>query len=323
MSQAAQDPGTMKVGAAFATRQYLVYLACLLLLLPLLYVLPVIALQSKALRSYVHTTFGPLLATSYETKNEDADVVIFGDSTAMYGVDPLQASRELGLKVMNLPNTAGSLPVTGDEALKAYLKNNRPPRLLVFYFSSWNLNYEKNALLRERSFEGEEMLLRFGSQQRIRRYAASHKGSAVQFPFRMYFVGAGPTLAQWFIKPDEHEALEQKLGHIEMSPDAKRMEGGCSIPGRFLKPAGDDAVQALLAAYAPQLPTMVYIAPVPGCQGAEELTGRSFDDLHAAPPREIPASMFLADTLYAHPAPVGVPVATENFVAAVRKQLAR
>jgi hypothetical protein len=323
MSQAAHQSEMMDTEARFSTGRYLLYLGLLLVVLPLLYVLPVVALRSNPLRSHVLTTFGPLLATSYEAQQVNADVVIFGDSTAMYGVDPQQASRELGLKVINLPNTAGSLPVTGDRALQVYLKNNAPPKLLVFYFSSWNLNYEKNALLRERSFEGEEMLMRFGTMEDIKRYASRNKWSAIQFPFRMYFVGAGPSLEQSFVHENAQAEAERSGGHIHMPESSGRMKTPCKIPGRFVKPAGDDAVKALVDKYATQFPTTVFIAPVPGCDGAEELMTRSFADLGAAPPREIAADRYLADTLYAHPAPVGVNEATENFVYAIRQKLKR
>ena len=91
------------------------------------------------------STWAPTLDYAFQTAGQNADVVIYGDSTALYGVDPLQMEKDLGLKVINLPNTMGSLPVVDDLSLKQYLAQNRPPKMIVFYMSS--LEFELHASL--------------------------------------------------------------------------------------------------------------------------------------------------------------------------------
>ena len=88
------------------------------------------------LPSYEHwsaSQWGPMLEYPYDSR-ANADIVIFGDSSAFFGIDPRLVNAQLGVRSVVLPDTVGSIPVTGDKPLQAYLAHNRKPRLIVFYF---------------------------------------------------------------------------------------------------------------------------------------------------------------------------------------------
>ncbi len=123
-----------------------------------------------------------LLDYSYEAKPSNADIVIFGDSSAFLGIDPKQIDSELGTHTVVLPNTVGSLQVTGDLALRHYLALNRPPRAIVFYFTPWNLDF-RHSSPPEFLFEGEEMLLRNGNLKEIASFAFHHPQAFLEFPY--------------------------------------------------------------------------------------------------------------------------------------------
>src|ERR1700761_2883798 len=161
-----ETSGTTR-GAAFVR-----FLAWLLLPPLIVYLAGFALVCLPAYEQWSGSKWAPTLEYAFQTAGQNADVVIYGDSTALYGVDPLQMEKDLGLKVINLPNTMGSLPVVDDLSLKQYLAHNRPPKIIVFYMSSWNLNYMHP--WGPRLFEGEEMLLRHGSWSQIFDYAVHH-----------------------------------------------------------------------------------------------------------------------------------------------------
>ena len=119
-----------------AERIGLRYLAILFIIPLAAFIFPYVAERSQFLQDATLSRLGQVLDYSYRATNQNADVVVFGDSAALYNIDPARLSASLGLKVINLPNTRDSLVVAGDETLRRYLRNNRPPRLIVLYFVS-------------------------------------------------------------------------------------------------------------------------------------------------------------------------------------------
>ena len=63
---------------------------------------------------------------------ENCAVVIFGDSTATTGIDPLILERATGLRACNLAIPYMALASTGTRVLDDYLSRNPVPRLIVF-----------------------------------------------------------------------------------------------------------------------------------------------------------------------------------------------
>ena len=81
---------------------------------------------------------GSALEYGFTASGVNADIILFGESSAVMGIDPRLAARSLGMKVINIPNSLGSLNVTGDMALSHYLRVNRRPKLIVFYLGAWH-----------------------------------------------------------------------------------------------------------------------------------------------------------------------------------------
>jgi hypothetical protein len=90
----------------------------------------------------------------FTLKNKNCDIVIYGDSSALTGVSPPVIEAATSLRACNIaqPNTA--LAINGTFALDFYLKQNAPPKFLVFQltapdFSPRDANgalYEEGAL---------------------------------------------------------------------------------------------------------------------------------------------------------------------------------
>jgi hypothetical protein len=300
-----------------AFRRYLAWL----IIPPLLgYMLGFVLVRMPGYERWGGSAWGPTLDYAFQTGSQNADVVIFGDSSALFAVDPVQMGAKLGLKVINLPNTIGGLPVLGDMALKRYLAQNRPPKIILFYFCAWDLDYARAA--GTRLFEGEEMLARHGSLSQIVRFAVAHPSELFYFPFRVYN-SLGPTsLRHWLDSRGKIPEVAASLGHVRNSLYFPPLSNDCTIPASNIAQQRDASVRSLMVKYAsPQTRTMLYLAPAPGCQNAGALQSAVTENLPTPPPAVFPPGDFTSDGYYAHLLPEAVPQATDLAVAAVQSYL--
>ena len=104
---------------------------------------PVLAMASSFLiaRSsfYVRHQRNSYLAISdypFTLKNKNCDIVIYGDSSALTGVSPPVIEAATSLRTCNIaqPNTA--LAINGTFALDFYLRQNAPPKFLIFQLTA-------------------------------------------------------------------------------------------------------------------------------------------------------------------------------------------
>ena len=194
-----------------------------------LYLLPFALVRLPSFERFGGSPFGPALDYPYTLQHADADILIFGDSSAAVGLDPRQISAELGLKTINLPNTAASLQVLGQSSLDHYLGANKPPRLIVFYFAAWNLDYAQEPL-GTYIFEGEEILLHRGSLRQILTFFRAHPAEAFSFPRHFYL--ADPQNALKTFLRHHHPAAEVAATKATSthSPTARRSRSPAPFP---------------------------------------------------------------------------------------------
>jgi hypothetical protein len=284
------------------------------------FLLPLVLLRLPSFERWGGTIYGPAMDFGYRTAGMNADVVLFGDSAVLYGVNPSLISRQLGLKVVNLPSTAGSLHVTDDLVLQRYLQNNRPPRLIVFYFPPWELDY--HAEPSQALFEGEEMLLRHGTLRQIAAFTRKEP-SILQFPLQFYVNSPKVALMAALRHQDRTTSIETTMGHMDTQVSRTHLTRPCMIPQRFVDPSGIASVEELAARYrSPARRILIFLAPIPACGNASELIGRTYDRVPAAPPREMSPELYLADPYYIHLDPSAVPAASKALAEAIRDDLA-
>jgi hypothetical protein len=266
--------------------------------------------------------YGPALDYGFSVRHADADVVVFGDSSALFGFSPAETGQALGVSVINLPNTYGSLPVTRDDALQSYLRNNKPPRLIVFYMAAWELDFMQGS--NPHLFEGEDMLVRHGSMSEIASYLAAHPESLLKFPFRFYMTVPKSSLSSKLRHRDFGAVVATTHGHLDYERrDAGLLGPACRIPGDFMSATRTASVEDMLRKYdTASTRTMVYLAPMPSCSGSAALSERSYLGGTVAPPKIMPAGYFGADGSYAHLQPEAVDQSTQFLVDALRPMLA-
>jgi hypothetical protein len=288
--------------------RYLVFLSIIPVLAYIFPFCPV--LTSRLPESY----WSNMLEFSYHAEHTDADVVIFGDSSAIFDDDPIVIKDKLNLKVINLPNLKSSLPITRDEPLRRYLASNKPPRLIVFQFVPWDMNVGNEP--GEKLFEGEEELVRHGTLQQVAEFTRSNFTEMAMFPFRFYVTRFG----------GESRARMQEsviLGHSPFS-GAPPLGRGCAYPRSSLDSQNSEFVRSLVAKYrSGQTRTMVYLSSIPDCAHAGEIAGKNYMEVGAAPPLVLPAESFADDVAYAHVFPAAVPTTTEHLIQAIQRELGR
>ena len=297
------------------------YLFALLLIPVLLWPTAFWVVTRPGYEHWSTSKWGPALEYAFDAHPRPADVVIFGDSSAFLGIDPRLIQAQLGLRSLVLPATVGSLPVVGDAPLRVYLAHNSPPKLIVFYFTVWDLDFDRTAKIG--LFEGEEMLLRHGSRQQIMAFARHHPSEFFKFPFRFYSSFTPSKLLESLRQTNRMHSTEAALGHEDYVETRPPLDPTCEIPAEYLAQTSADSVEALVRRYTPQTRVLVYLAPLPGCTNAAAVGGRAFPPLGAAPPTVLPSDFFATDPYYAHIRPDHVARNTALFSGVLRAYLQR
>jgi hypothetical protein len=75
------------------------------------------------------------LTSPFLNARRQCDVVIFGDSTAQVGLDPLQITKMTHLTTCNIAVNFPTIAVLGSDPLERFLSANRHPSLLVLSFA--------------------------------------------------------------------------------------------------------------------------------------------------------------------------------------------
>ena len=298
------------------------YLFLLLLIPAIFFPLPFWIARLPSYEHWSTSQWTPMLEYAYDVHTplgQSADVVLFGDSSAFIGIDPKILNQRLGIRSLVLPDSIGSIPVTGDAPLRSYLAHNPPPRLLVLYFSPWNLDFAH--IPKFRLFEGEEMLLRHGTAHEIAEFTLHHPTEMLQFPFRLYSTFGPKMLHAALHHVNREQETADALGHADYNEARPSLNASCSIPAEYLSQTGMSSVEELLRRYSTvNTRVMVYIAPIPGCRNSAVAADRSYAALGAAPPRVLPPHDFIGDVYYAHMLPSAVPEATGVFAEALKQR---
>jgi hypothetical protein len=291
------------------------YLAILFILPLVAFCFPYFAERTELLQGATLSQLGQVLDASYRSANQNADVVLFGDSAVLYNIDPARLSQDLGLRVINLPNTRDSLAVTGDSSLRRYLETNSPPRLIVFFFAPWDLNLYDPDL---RLYDGEEMLFRHGSWRQIGRFALDRPRELLLFPFRFY--AAGNELVDYFHR-EQYVPPPVTLGHTPY-PGASALPVECAFPSWISQIEGANFVERLSRDFtSSKTATMTFLSPVPNCLRRPEVLPGESAHLGIAAPVVLPAADFADDKSYTHQLRSSIPVTTEILRRAIKAKL--
>jgi hypothetical protein len=117
----------------------------------------------------------------FQMANRECDVLIFGDSTAMTGINPDVVESNTGFKTCNISVTNAVLAVTDNLTLDHFLAHNAKPKVLLVQFSPDGFQRESHAWHQTIYAEGLLELLRHGTPQQSRRVLLTHPQESIAF----------------------------------------------------------------------------------------------------------------------------------------------
>jgi hypothetical protein len=208
----------------------------------------------------------------FNMRDRDCDVLIFGDSTAMTGIDPAVVERNTGFKTCNISVTNAVLAVTHNLTLNRYLAQNTKPRVLLIQLSPDGFQPESNVWNQTVYPEGLVELLRHGSPAQSRRILLTHPREAIAFAgYAAGFSAYSLLKDAWFymtdVRPGEDEVAIHNGFFTPQAPPSTSCEPGAT----FSNPrAGGEYPRTVVGEYESDYAgrsgiVLVNVAPIPAC----------------------------------------------------------
>jgi hypothetical protein len=237
----------------------------------------------------------------YSVQGRDCEVLIFGDSTALTGLEPKIIAQQTGMTACSIAQTRGVVGALGTELVDRYLEKNPAPRYMVFAFSpdNWHRQREWDEI----AFgEGMFLELRHTPAREWLKAAVMHP--AIAFSFALHVdelvlgkaVGRALGWAPMQLGPDP--GLE--LGHMTMNFPAEEHCESRDVRVRAAPRLPDAVYMAELRAKysrsggAETNPTTVLLvaSPVPDCDPEAEWYGTRLAGRLDFPLRQYPIGDF-------------------------------
>ncbi len=229
----------------------------------------------------------------FSLQGRNCDVLVYGDSTAMTGINPEVVSQKTGFKTCNIAVTNAVLAVTGNLTLDHYLQQNEKPKMLIVQLSPDDFQRENRVWHRTIYAEGLLELLRHGSPEESRRVLLTHPHEAVAFAG--YAAGFSAYYAikdMWFratrLRPEEDQIQVRNGFFTPPSPARTYCDPATALHDgsrEFPRSVADDYIHGYSDRSAVVL---VDVAPIPSCDAnlaaySSELQGVTSNSLLSLP----------------------------------------
>jgi len=223
----------------------------------------------------------------FSLKGVNCEVVIFGDSTAVTGVDPTIVERSTGLKSCNIAQSQSILALIGTAALDTYLKNNAPPKYVVMQFAPETLARDRQDFFWA---EGFTLLLRTRSIAAALPVMALHPVES--YRFALWALKAKVAALRGAPPPDFSVTEEtfRSRGGLLILP--KPPQTRCTNSHPFLPPTRS-WVQMLRDKYAVNGTTvLIDVAPIPTCAPNAAAIAQGIRAVSDSPLAQYPIALF-------------------------------
>ena len=233
----------------------------------------------------------------FDMHDRECDVLVYGDSTAMTGIDPDLVEGRTGFRTCNIAVTNAVLAVTNDLTLSAYLAHNAKPRVLLVQLSPDHFRPENHAWQKTIYAEGLLELLRHTEPSQARRVLLTHPQEAIAFAgYSAGFTAWYALKDIWFhtthLRPEE-DMVTVRNGFFTPPSPARTQ---CSPSASVVAPASPkeaafsrEVVSGYEQGFADRAGVvLVNVAPIPACDQnlavyASELRGVTSNSLLPLP----------------------------------------
>lgn len=208
----------------------------------------------------------------FAMRDRDCDVLIFGDSTAMTGIDPDVVQHDTGLRTCNISVTNSVLAVTHNLTLDTYLANNPGPRVLLVQLSPDGFQPESSTWEQTVYPEGMLELLRHGTAAQSRHALVTHPREAIAFAgYAAGFTVYGLAKEAWFHATNRRVEEDTVTVHNGFFTPPSPPRTSCEPGATYSNPkAGgtfpSKVVHQFQTTYASSSTVvLVNVAPIPAC----------------------------------------------------------
>jgi hypothetical protein len=248
----------------------------------------------------------------------EAELVIYGDSTCAFGVDPNIVKNLTQLSSVNICESAPILTATGWLPLESYLRSHKRPKYLLLAVSPRNVPPNDGG----EEFGATYLTFHYGAWPSI--YHMTTRKPQAPLMFASEFANRSifqPNLTaqnyQWALK-----RLQQDRGRIRMENPSplQSCSGSAPAPDRaravaYLNSFSED--------YAHRgYTTAVFFTPLPNCDPQSKKYQEVLEGLGLNEPEFLSKENFVADKQASHPMPNIVPLVSSRL-AEVLKTLAQ
>jgi hypothetical protein len=116
------------------------YVAPLILAPALILLLAILVVPTQWFAEHSGDPFLVTLGYGAQLRNADCRILIYGDSTAMIGVNPDVIQRRTGMSTCNIAETEGMSMINGTMVLDQFLEHNSHPQFIVFLYAPEDLD---------------------------------------------------------------------------------------------------------------------------------------------------------------------------------------
>jgi len=268
-------------------------------------------------------------ASSYNEANEDYpfevasqsfDVVVFGESTGRFDIDPRIVSGDLRLSSINLSENMPFLRLVGELGLDRYLSRNHKPKLLVLAISPSNASLPKDRI-RLTGFEGWYALIRHGTPKDA--FRAFLRSPLSFFTFWSTVMLKTHSLGEPAVRYSVlHKEVLDGRGYTPFQVSLPLASCPAAPPDQKELVKQHSYIDYFVRKYELRgLKVAVFLTPVPDCNPNLAMFKNSLRGIASNEPYGIARGLFANDQWASHALPQAVPRITSDFVAAIKPLL--
>jgi hypothetical protein len=230
----------------------------------------------------------------FNMHDRNCDVLVFGDSTAMTGINPDVVEQNTGFHTCNISVTNAVLSVTGNLTLDKFLEHNAHPRMLIVQLSPDDFQAENRAWHNTIYAEGLLELLRHGSPQQSRHLLLTHPREAISFAgyaagFSAYYALKDVWFRTTHLRSEEDQVHVRNGFFTPPSPPRTY----CDAASKLHHSNDSSFARSVASDYRSRYSNLtsvvlVDVAPIPACDGnlaaySSELRGITSNTLQPLP----------------------------------------